>query len=127
MGSFTVEEGQEKVLDPGPPVVFHLMGWRGSLDKPVNITLTAKGKYDEVYYPGAWLGNQQPQPPAFQIVDEQGKVLQEGRFTYARGTSTYPWTPPKGFAGKYKVMIKPALGPFEWKLLDVYGGAGYPK
>ena len=121
---FMVDEGQEKVLDVGPPILFAMRAWRPSATSVVNITVEASGNCGEVYYPGAYTGAQPPPPPALQVLDEDGKkVLATGRLVYSKGTSSYTWQPPAGYKGKFTVQIKPAMGPFEWKYEESYTGA----
>jgi hypothetical protein len=101
-----------------------MRAWRPSATSVVNITVQAFGNVGEVYYPGAFTGAQPPPPPAFQVLDEDGKkVLASGRLTYSKGTSSFAWQPPAGYKGKFTVQIKPAMGPFEWKYEDEYTGA----
>ena len=48
----------------------------------VSISLIVKGQAGEKYAGGVQKNGQWQQPPAFNIVDEAGKVLTSGRFKY---------------------------------------------
>jgi len=114
--AITCSSGQEKILDPGPPIVWHLWAKRGegaSADK-VNINISAVGQYNAVYYNAAYLGRKHGPPPVLRLVGEDGKVLYTAQFPFG-GSVRHTWQIPAGFKGKYKVDIQPTLGPFKWK------------
>jgi hypothetical protein len=122
METIMVEEGQQKIVDCGPPVVFSFYG-KQMPNKTVHFGGSGTGKYSEVYYPCAFAGGQPvipPPGPTFELRDEAGKPIGAGRFTVAAksGGLVADWTYPKDFKGKYTMVLKPALGPFEWKLVD---------
>jgi len=117
--NITVASGQEKIIDPGPPIALHLWCKQGDPpnDGEVTLTFTAVGKYDAVYYPGAFLYGKRPPAPVFRIITESGKTVHQGRFdvTESNGGCRYVWRRPPGFKGKYKVEVKCSFGPFEYK------------
>ena len=122
MGTIIVDEGQEKIVDCGPPVVFGFYG-KQMPNGTVHFGGSGTGRYGEVYYPCAFQGSAvtlPPPGPPFELRDGDGKPLGGGRFVVAakNGGLTFDWTPPRGFKGKYTMVLKPALGPFEWKLVD---------
>jgi len=111
-----VDEGQEKILDMGPPIGFYAGAGqdKNKLDT-LGIRLNVVGRYGEGYLPEAFLDARRQEPPAFRIVSADGKTVFADRFP---GTSTnsasYAWKMPRGLAGKFKLEIKPEIGPFEW-------------
>ena len=118
MKTITVAAGQEKILDCGPPINFHLWARQGKDAERhlVKMTLSAVGRYGEIYWPGAFLGRKKPPAPTFRIVDEDDKLLHSGKFKVAAsGRCSYSWRFPPGFKGKFKIELKPTLGPFKWR------------
>jgi hypothetical protein len=119
MKSITVAAGQQKVVDPGPPLMLHMWARQGDPpnDRQVAISVTAHGKYDAVYYPGAFRGRRKPPVPAFRILTEDDKVIHQDRFSVSSDTGAcrYTWKVPPGFKGKYKVDIRCGFGPFEYR------------
>ena len=115
--TITVAAGQEKILDCGPPINFHVYArqGKGAESHIVKMTLTAVGRYGELYWPGAFLGRKKPPAPAFKILDEDDQILHSGRFNVApNGRCSYTWR-RGGFKGKFKIQLKPTLGPFKWR------------
>ena len=111
-----VEEGQEKILDLGPPIAFH-GGVSQPKDKPdiLAIQLSVLGRYGEGYLPQAYVGGGRRSPPMFRILTADGKKVFEDRFAATTTNSLhYEWTIPRGLTGKFKLEIQPDIGPFEW-------------
>jgi len=116
MDSVTVEAEQEKILDPGPPIAFRVGAYQPK-DRPgaVVIEVMVHGKYGEGYYPGAFLGRNRPPAPAFRVLNDAGKTVLAGEITVGKGAGgSYVWNPPAGLTGKFKIEVKPFMGPFEW-------------
>jgi hypothetical protein len=111
-----VEEGQETILDLGPPILF--VGWLGQEpNKPdiLHIRCLALGRYAEGYFPGAFLLGKRPPLPTFRVLDAAGKTVLADRFSAAKDNeASYMWTIPRGLTGKLQLEIQPVMGPFEW-------------
>lgn len=119
LGSLEVmalDEEQEKVIDPGPPLALKGAGRTSDKTHDVHISFTAHGRYSEVYHPGAFLDGKKPPAPTYKILDENGKVLASGTFDVSReGAFTADWK-QGAWKGKYTVTVEAAFGPFEYKL-----------
>ena len=118
MKSITVAAGQDKIIDPGPPLSVHMWARQGdgAQSHTVAIDLSVVGKYNERYWPGAWRGRKRPPPPGLKIVLEDGKVLHRARFPVAaNGRCRYTWRIPGGFKGKYRVEAVPTFGPYKFR------------
>ncbi len=113
-----VDEGQDKVVDPGPPVSFQ--GWCRQMDPPkqdtVRLGFSCHGRYGGLLVqPMAFLGGRPAPGPAFKLVTPEGKVIHQAAFTVSSaGGLNYDWK-PGAFRGKYKIVIAATFGPFEWK------------
>jgi hypothetical protein len=113
-----VDEGQDKIVDPGPPVSFQ--GWCRQMDPPnqasVRLGFGCHGRYGGLLVqPMAYLGGRPAPGPAFKLVTSEGKVIHQAAFSVAStGSLSYDWK-PGAFKGKYKVEIAATFGPFEWK------------
>jgi len=115
-----VDEGQDKVVDPGPPVSFQ--GWCRQMDPPnqgsVRLGFGVHGRYGGLLVqPSAYLGGRAAPGPAFKLVTPEGKVIHQAAFVVSPSTAglSYDWK-PGAFKGKYKIEIAASFGPFEWKL-----------
>jgi len=121
MTSLTVADGQEKVLDTGPPVMLHLRAWAGKDDRGqrLRIYFHVEGEYGECYYPGAWVRGKQPPRPAFRVKNASGKVVGTGQLTPKNGACSTDWYLPGGargtFKGKLTVEVRAKMGPFKWE------------
>jgi hypothetical protein len=116
MQNITVDEGQERILDIGPPIAFYGAPFRDK-NKPeiLGIRYNVNGKHGEGYFPGAFLEGGQPPQPAFRVISASGKTLLSDRFPTTRNNQLgYAWTIPREFSGKIRLEIKPVMGPFEW-------------
>lgn len=112
-----VDAGQDKIIQPGPPIRFAVGAQQGKGDQAgtVGLSVRAFGRYSEGYHLGATPVGKRPQPPAFRIVSESGKTLHAGKFDVIRGgAGTARWNLPRRFKGKYKIELQPYMGPFEW-------------
>ena len=113
-----VDEGQDKIVDPGPPVSFQ--GWCRQMDPPnqasVRLGFGCHGRYGGLLVqPMAFLGGRLAPGPAFKLVTPEGKVIHQAAFAVAStGGLPYDWKPGV-FKGKYKIEIAATFGPFEWK------------
>lgn len=115
LNMFAVDPGQDKVIDAGPPASFQ--GWArpDPGDKTtVRMRFSLKGRSNEGYYPSAYVNGVAAPPAAFRLVSSDEKVLLEDKFTISKtGDFEYVWH-TKGWRGKYKIEIKPNLGPFDY-------------
>lgn len=114
-----VDEEQDKIVDPGPPVSFQ--GWCRQGDPPkqdnVRLGFGAHGRYGGLMVqPMAYVGGRPAPGPAFKLVTPEGKVIHQAAFSVASSTGalSYDWR-PGAFKGKYKIEIAATFGPFEWK------------
>ena len=124
---FMVDEGQEKIVDVGPPIFFRMRAWRPGVESEVNITCDVVGRSGELYNPGAASAGHKPEPVAYQVVDEDGKtVLASGHMAFKSNMASAVWNPPKGYTKKFTVKIAPEMGPFEWKYFESYTGKSRP-
>jgi hypothetical protein len=116
--SLIVDEGQDKVVDPGPPV--SIQGWCRQMDPPnqgtVRFGFGAHGRYgDLLVFPSAFTGGKPAAPPTFKLVTPDGKPIFQGVFTIGKsGQMSFDWK-PGAFKGKYKIEITASFGPFECK------------
>jgi hypothetical protein len=111
-----VDEGQDKVLDMGTPVGFYAGANQdaGKLEN-LNIQFSLSGRYGEGYLPEAFVDGVRQSPAAFRILTADGKTAFADRFAPATGnTASYVWKMPRGLSGKFKLELKPDIGPFEW-------------
>jgi hypothetical protein len=111
----SIDEGQDKIIDPGPPVSYQ--GWSRpdpQMHDKINMRFFLYGRYNEQYYPSAYLNGQPAPPPTFRVVATDGKVLAADKFTITKeSTLDYIWF-AKGWKGKYKIELTPNLGPFDY-------------
>jgi len=86
LASLTVEKGKTAEIDMGPPLKFTPIVYRSSVDKTgkliVPVGFAVQGKRGESYSPGFKMGARTVPAPLFQIVDDNNKVLAEGKFEY---------------------------------------------
>jgi len=111
-----VDEGQDKVLDMGTPVGFYAAASQDQAKlENLNIQFSLSGRYGEGYLPETFMNGVRQSPAAFQILTPDGKAVFSDRFPAASGNSaSYVWKMPRGLSGKFKLELKPNLGPFEW-------------
>ena len=116
MRNITVARGQEKVLLLGPTITMRLGArqGKGANANIVNIRLVTYGVASEVYFPAAYLRGKRGPTPSFKITDEDGNTLHTGRFNVSGNSCRYEWRIPGGFKGRFKIEIRPTMGPFKW-------------
>ena len=109
-----VAAGQEKVLNPGPPLKMRYWARQGdgANSNTVTISMSVLGHCSEAYHPGAYKGKKSPPVPVIRIRTESGKTLQTAKMTLGNA-ARYVWKVPKGFKGKYKIDYRVVFGPFE--------------
>lgn len=76
----TVKGNKTTVLQPGPPFLIKPDLYKSS--SVVTIGLSIIGRAGEHYSAAVSKNGRRPAAPALKIVDESGKVLASGRFTY---------------------------------------------
>jgi hypothetical protein len=96
MKMLMVAPGQDKIIDPGPPLRLRLYvrQGKGENSDTVGITLTFTGKYSEVYDPWAYkVGDRKrkPKPPVVIIKDPAGEVLKKVVMTVTGKQCRYDW------------------------------------
>ena len=82
---FQITEGETTELDVGPPLVVKPVIYEAYVknkQKIIPVTYRIEGKAGEVYRPDARVGAKLVDAPLFQITDEKGRVLAEGKFEY---------------------------------------------
>jgi len=85
LSSFTVTKGETTVLDVGPPLAVKAYIYQTQMTdkgKVVPIGLVIQGKTGEVYSSAVYMDKLKVPPPTFRILDENSKVLAEGKFEY---------------------------------------------
>jgi hypothetical protein len=73
------------VLDVGPPLTIGVYVYRAEMTqngKVVPVGLVIRGKTGEVYSSAVSMDKQRVPAPTFRILDENSKVLAEGKFEY---------------------------------------------
>ena len=114
-----VSPGQEKILDPGPPLDVHSWARQGDGDKAdtVTISFSLVGKYSETYLPYAFCGKRKPKPPVVIIKNEENEVIHKAVMSVGGAACRYVWK-PGAFKGAFKLDWKVDLGPFKWKYVN---------
>ena len=85
LSTFTVSNGGTTVLEPGTDIVVSAVVFRmsrrgGRTTIPIGLSIGGKG--GESYDPSVRVGSRRVPPPLFQILDENEKVLAQGKFDY---------------------------------------------
>lgn len=117
LDTLIIDEGQEKVINPGPPLNFKCSGRQSTQNRSqVVIGARLQGQYSEQYYPWAFQSGRAGAVPTFHIVAEDGKVLYTGKFDVAKeGLCQATWL-PGSWKGKYSVTIDADLGPYQYSV-----------
>jgi hypothetical protein len=116
MNVLMVAPGQEKIIDPGPPLKLRLYVRQGKDEKSdvVAITFSMMGKYSEVYEPWALKGKRKPKPPVVIIKDPAGKVIRRAAMEVTDNTACrYEWK-FGDHKEKFTLDWEFDLGPFEY-------------
>ena len=116
MKTIMVTEGQDKVIDPGPPLRLRLYVRQGKGEKSdtVGISFSMIGKYSEIYQPYAFKGKRKPRPPVVMVKNLEGKVLHKAAMNVdANGACRNEWK-FGAFKGKFTLDWEFDLGPFEY-------------
>jgi hypothetical protein len=111
--TFTITEGETHTIKRGLPlrVVPHVsFGRMAADDRPVvYVNYDIVGQGEERYWYCAFKRENEMTLASLRILNEQGKVVNSGRFS----SSQYRWYLPRsGFKGRFCIEVTPVLGPF---------------
>ena len=77
---FDIAEGETTAFAAGPPLTLSAEVHRRGRDVSIGLILTGQG--GETYIAGVAKNGTRLDPPKFKILDEKGKVLASGAFSY---------------------------------------------